>query len=342
MVGVGTQIPGGVRSVTLNRVIDAYASQSHYHDHLWPIWEALPDKGRFIVHRSLEVSRPHDLIGAYPPPDRNPIIVAGTPDLMKAARRPTVFVEHGAGQTYTTQHPGYAGGPGRGRVGLFLCPNETVAAKNRATYPQASSVVVGSPRVEWLQRRRVDAAVTSREPGNRPVVAFSFHFDCAFWPEARWAFPYYRDPLTALIPQLKERYEVLGHGHPRAWPQLEKFWTRVGAEPVREFTEICERADLYICDNSSTLFEAAAIGIPVILLNAPTYRKDIEIGLRFWEHADIGPQIDNPEHLADTIDDTLLEMDRYERARSRMVSAVYSVVDGSARRAAGHITDFVS
>ena len=131
-------------------MIDAYASQSHYHDHIWPIWEQLDDVGRFIVHRSLENLRAHDLVGAAPPPDRTPIIVAGTSDLMKVARRPVVFVEHGAGQTYTTAHPGYAGGPGRGRVGLFLCPNETVADKNKKTYPKASSVVVGSPRVEWL------------------------------------------------------------------------------------------------------------------------------------------------------------------------------------------------
>ena len=163
---------------------------------------------------------------------------------------------------------------------MFLCPNETVADKNRKTYPKASSVVVGSPRVEWLQRRRADAAVTSREPGNRPAVAFSFHFDCSFWPEARWAFPHYQNTLVSLIPSLKERYEILGHGHPRAWPTLKKFWERVGVEPVVEFTEVCERADLYVCDNSSTLFEAAAIGIPVVLLNAPTYRKGVEIGLR--------------------------------------------------------------
>jgi hypothetical protein len=323
-------------------VIDAYASQPHYHDHIWPIWEHLPNRGRLIVHRSLENTRPHDLVGAAPPPDRNPIIVAGTTDLMKTARRPTVFVEHGAGQTYSTQHPGYAGGPGRGRVGLFLCPNEQVAEKNGRVYPQARVEVVGSPRVEWLQRRRADAVVTSREPGDRPAVAFSFHFDCAFWPEARWAFPYYRDTLTSLIPLLKERYEVLGHGHPRAWPVLEKFWERIGVEPVREFTEICERADLYICDNSSTIFEAAAVGIPVILLNQPAYRKNIEIGLRFWEHADIGPQVDDPGDLADTISDVLLEMDRWEAPRSRMVSNVYSVLDGSAHRAAAIIADFAS
>ena len=318
-------------------MIDAYASVPHYHDHIWPIWEALENRGRFIVHRSLENRRPHDLVGAYPPPDRTPIIVAGTPDLTKVAARRTVFVEHGAGQTYSTAHPGYAGGPGRGRVGLFLCPNETVAGKNRVSYPRAVSVVVGSPRVEWLKRRRAGFGnVTS----GRPVVVFSFHFNNMFWPEAHWAFPYYRDTLVSVMPSLKEKVEVLGHGHPRVWPQLSKFWQSVGVEPVEDFTEVCERADLYVCDNSSTLFEAAAIGIPVVLLNAPEYRRDIEIGLRFWEHADIGPQVDHPADLADIVIGAL--SDRFEVARATMTADVYSVIDGSARRAAGKIADFVS
>ncbi len=320
-------------------MIDAYASQPHYHDHVWPIWSALGSlRGEFVVHRSLDGLRSYDRVGAYPPPDKHPIIVAGTPDLMKVAARPTVFVEHGAGQTYPTVHPGYAGGPGRGRVGLFLCPNETVAEINRRAYPRAVSVVVGSPRVEYLWRRRGDASVTSRgepPPGGRPVVAISFHFDCRLWPEAEWAFPYYREALTML-----DGFEILGHGHPRAWGALSKFWTSIGVEPVREFTEICERADLYVCDNSSTIFEAAAIGIPVVLLNQPRYRRHLDLGLRFWEWADIGPQVDHPDDLQAGIQAGL--EDGYGDRRVAMTASVYSGVDGSAHRAAERIADFVS
>ena len=316
-------------------MIDAYASQIQYHDHIWPIWEALNNRGEFTIHQSLAGRRSADRVAAFPPPNRRtPIIVAGQVDLAKTARKRSVLVEHGAGQTYLTAQAGYAGGPARGRVALFLCPNEQVAKLNRDRYPEAKSVVVGSPRVEWLARRRA----AGRFVTSRPVVAFSFHFDCKLWPEAEWAFPYYRTQLVSLIPKLSEGYEILGHGHPRAWGQLRKFWAKVGVEPVEEFTEIVERADLYVCDNSSTLFEAAAIDIPVVLLNQPRYRRDIEIGLRFWEWADIGPQVDTPQGLRAGIEAGLL--DGYQSRREQMTSTVYSGVVGAVHRAAETIADF--
>jgi hypothetical protein len=323
-------------------MIDAYASQVHYHDHIWPIWEALETKGRFVVHPSIADRRPHDEVGAFPPPNRRtPIIVAGHPDLTKTARKTTVLVEHGAGQTYETPQAGYAGGPARGRVALFLCPNEQVAEKNRARYPDARVDVVGSPRVEWLHKRRqVAEELAVLSITRRPVVAFSFHFDCTLWPEAEWALPYYRQELASLIPKLKERFDVLGHGHPRAWGQLRKFWEKVGAEPVEEFTEIVERADLYVCDNSSTIFEAAAVGIPVVLLNQPRYRRDMNFGLRFWEWAGIGPQVDHPADLEAGIDAGL--DGGYEWEREQMRSVVYNAIDGSARRATASIAKVCS
>lgn len=320
-------------------MIDAYASQPHYYDHIRPIWDTLPNKGIFTVHPSLKDLRPSDRIGAYPSPDRTPILVAGIPDLNKCASRPVIFVEHGAGQTYTTQHGGYAGGPGRGKVGLFLCPNRQVADANRRSYPRAIAKVVGSPWVEYLMRRRAGrSSVSGMTSSTRPVVALSFHFDCRLWPEAEWAFPYYRDHLTDIMSRLSERYEMLGHGHPRAWPQLERFWSKVGIEPVREFTEIVERADLYVCDNSSTIYEAAACDIPVVLLNQPRYRRNIEIGLRFWALSDIGPHVNQPDGLEAAISEGLA--DRYRERRSQVTSIVYSCVDGSARRAAEQVAEF--
>ena len=317
-------------------MINAYASQPHYHDHIWPVWQQLQDRGEFTVHQSIK-QKPHDRIAAAPPPDRTPVIVAGSSDLAKAVRRHVIFVEHGAGQTYATAHPGYAGGPGRGRVGLFLCPNEQVAEANRQTYPQARSVVVGSPRVEWLRRRRAGSPWTSR----RPVVAFSFHFDCKIWPESRWAYPYYRETFAYMIPKLREDVDVIGHGHPRAWPALKKFWDSLGVEAVQDFGDVVERASVYVCDNSSTIFEAAACNIPVVLLNQPDYRRDVELGLRFWEWADIGPQVDNPTELEATIRDVLTR-DMFEARRGEMTRTVYSGVNRSAHRAAVSIAEYVS
>ena len=60
---------------------------------------------------------------------------------------------------------------------------------------------------------------------------------------------------------------------------------------MRDFDEVMERSTLYICDNSSTLYEFASTGRPVVVLNAPWFRRDIEHGLRFWEHADVGVSV---------------------------------------------------
>ena len=69
------------------------------------------------------------------------------------------------------------------------------------------------------------------------------------------------------------------------------------------------------------------------------YRRDIEIGLRFWKWACIGPQVNTPDELTRTILDAL-ETDLYGGLRARMVESVYTRIDGSARRAAATIAEY--
>ena len=322
-------------------MVDAFCSEGHYHDHLWPIWQALPSevRGVFTVTPTVAASRPHTAVGRSPAPSPQPILVASASDLNRVGSRPVVFAEHGAGQTYLgVTDPAYAGGVGRERVTLFLCPNQAVADTNLARYPQASVVVVGSPRVEWLSRLRGDGPLLSPSSGVTPppTVAVSFHWQCTITPEARSAFGWYEPAL----PDLCERFHILGHGHPRIVTRLAKYWAGWGAETVTSFDEIVRRADLYVVDNSSTLFEAAAVGIPVVVLNAPWYRRDVEHGLRFWEYADIGPQVNHPEGLVTSVTEALVTGQDYAGRRDMVTSHVYSLIDGAAHSAAKAILHF--
>lgn len=297
--------------------VDALATQRHYGDHIRPIWEELQRLG--------VAGEWHD----RPPKHDRPIIVASSTDLQRV-EVPAVFVEHGAGQTYLdARHPeGYAGGPKRGRVVLFICPSERVAEKNRKAYPKARSVVVGSPRLEWLRRARGRFSLDSPPPS--PLApAISFHWNCRTSPEARWAWPHYQTLTDWLEPD-----SIIGHGHPRSWPQLRRWWQAVGVETVDEFADVTLRASLYVVDNSSTMYEAAALGIPVVALNAPWYRRDVHHGLRFWDLIP-GPQVDHPSELPAAI----AEAPEWADKRDKISELVYSPSDGAARRAAEAIIE---
>ena len=100
-----------------------YATHQHYADHIEPVAALLPAE--------LDVA-----------------LVAGYGDVVAAKRdghERIVLMQHGAGQSYTTNHPNYPGGRGNEAVGLFLTPNEHSADRWRRAYPSASVAVVGSP-----------------------------------------------------------------------------------------------------------------------------------------------------------------------------------------------------
>ena len=99
-------------------------------------------------------------------------------------------------------------------------------------------------------------------------------------------------------------------------------------------------ADLYVCDNSSTQYETAALGIPNVVVNSTMYRRDVHHGLRFWSHIP-GPQVDDPDHLAATVQEVLDHPDRWADYARRVANDVYDgLLDGHAtERAVGAILD---
>lgn len=296
-------------------MIDFFASQPNYFDHLVPIWHALPieQRGTFGVSNGTLIHRAQ-LEGISAQRGLAPkglLVVAGHSDLVPFKHLPCVLVEHGAGQRYLgVENGSYAGGPGRENVRLFLCPRDDVAQANLERYPQASAQVVGSPILD-----RVPPVYDETLP---PGV--SFHWACALAPETRPALPHYQKALRSL--------DFVGHGHPRTWKRIHHLWWSMGKESEENFAELMDRTSVYVMDNSSTIFEAAALGKPVVLLNAPWYRRDVEHGLRFWSEAEIGIQVDEPWDLEGAIQDAL--RDERRDLREKVVSRVYPMLDGQA------------
>lgn len=309
--------------------VDAFASRPHYLEHLAPVWRALhPDeRGRlFVTYRlgnlAAELDLEADVVcvgrGEVERPPRGPelTLVAGIQDAQAVAGtgRAVVLLEHGAGQSYAgSSSPAYVGGGRRDFLEAALVPSERAARDHRAS-STSPAYVVGCPKLDELPARAAR--------GPRPRVAVSFHWDCTAKPETRWAFPHYSRALRRLA--RSDEVELLGHGHPRAWPTLERFYTRNGIRPLERFVDVLALADVYVVDNSSTLFEAAAAGIPVVVLNAPGYRRDVEHGLRFWEAADIGPQVDHAADLEAAIELALSDPPDIAARRRAIVEDVYA------------------
>lgn len=330
-------------------MLDLYASAEHYADHLWPVWSQLTTRGlaqRAYSARSGDwwrsgvLPRPIDHRGVQP------VIVGSYVDYQRTHPAPVVYVEHGAGQTYdgdtsSASHPSYSGGDGFDRVILFVCPSELVAARWRERY-RAPAVVVGSPKLDaWHDRAAKEGTERVGRDRSVPVVAVTFHWDCPLVPETRSAWRHYDRALPELVQWARsQQVELLGHGHPRIWRALAHRWEQLGVEPVRRFDDVLARAGCLVGDNTSALFEFASCDRPVVVLNAPWYRRDVEHGGRFWTWADVGVQCDEPGELRGAVDVALADPERVRANRGRIITDVYAHRDGqAAARAADAISE---
>ncbi len=314
-----------MRRSSLPSTLDAIASLPHFVDHIRPIWNALPEEMRGTFHAGR---------GMRPPRSDVPTLVASSGDLRRARKlgRPVALMEHGAGQSYggdlrAGRHPSYAGGERRDAE-LFLHPGPHPAARDRARYPHAKVEIIGCPRLDSLP---------AREGDDWPVVALSFHWDCRLVSEARSAFRFYR----AALPELASAFRVIGHCHPRIAANLTPVYRAAGIEMVQSFEDVCRRADVYACDNSSTLFEFAATGRPVVVLNVPWYRRNVSHGLRFWEASRVGINVDHPDGLRDAIDLALADPSCARRQREAALDLVYSYRTYATSRATAILWEWV-
>lgn len=313
-------------------MIHAFGSRPHYLDHLEPIWYRLAQDLRGTWHVKL------------PPAHQRPggvWMVASYDDARALAGQRVVYVEHGAGQTYAPEpgarreQRGYSGGPGLDHVALFVCPSATVAARWTARYPRARVAVVGCPKLD-VHHRRADP------PPDPPTVAFTWHFNSPSGiPEAQSALGHYQRHLSATWAALGAAgVTVVASGHPRVRKRLQRLYGRLGVAVEWSDAALLRTAHLLVADNTSLLYEFASLDRPVVVLNAPTYRRHVHHGLRFWDQVP-GRQVDGPEGLAATVLDEL-DHDTHAASRREAVAAVYDRCDGHAsQRAATAIEELL-
>lgn len=310
--------------------VDMASSHPHYLRHLLPVWRALTAEARGDVYLAAP------MIGMMPgaKPLREAkrgdraVLVAGFDDLRRVSGR-AILMEHGAGQSYggrpdeaIARNPAYAGGDGRHGVVAFLCPNEYAAERNRRACPDAVVEVIGSPRLAELQ------GIPAAAPGSRPVVAFAFHWPCTLAPEAGSGWPHWSSAVARLA--ARGEFEVIGHGHPRAWADLRPAYEAMGVEPVRDFEDVLRRAHVMAVDNSSVLFEWAALRGSTVVLDWPECRPNVHHGLRWWDAADVGPRIIEPLGLAAAVQ-AALSVTPWPGAEERLERVFPSIEDPAAR-----------
>lgn len=273
------------------------------------------------MRRGIFATHPRELAGRP-----YPVIAAGYRDILAVKPRPVILIEHGAGQTYGAGNPSYPGGRNRETVALFICPSDRVADLNRERYPEVPAVAVGSPVMDYYHRNP-----SRPEPD---IVGVAFHWNALVAPEARTALPHYAQAIA----ELASERTVVGHGHPRMEKVLRKFYLEHGITWV-SLDEIYRRAEVLVVDNSSVGWEFLSLDRPVVWLNAPWYRRRVNYGLRFWDYADAGVQVDEPHELPFAITEAL--MDTHRARRREVVADIYAYTDGRAsERAARAIEEW--
>lgn len=325
--------------------VNLYASLPHYADHLWPIWEQLPEqlRGVSIAARDGSWWGSSPYREAMPP---GPVLVASYGDATSGnvRGRDLVYVEHGAGQTYGGDPAGVgaaglSGTTARGldRVRLFVCPNEQVAERWRAR--GGNAVVAGCPKLDrWHVPRNAEPPPWLHPED--PVVAVTFHWDCTLLPETRTAWPEYDQVLPELAAWARANHvRLLGHGHPRIESQLRRRWAALEVTSTSDLALVLENADVLVADNTSAMYEFASLGRPVVAVNSSEYRRHVEHGLRFWSHVP-GVQVDRPADLVATVAAQLADRTMGAELRAAATTAAYAHTDGhAAERAARAIME---
>lgn len=311
--------------------LDFYASEIHYFDHIIPIWNMLDDDYKGVFNVSIEVFEKRKLKHTefkLNKPTDNITLVASYKDYSETKGK-VILIEHGIGHNYGNQHSSYVGGRHKERVVLFLNQHALSQNTNLLAYPNVANEIIGTPKTDTI-------VVKSNDKRNdKPIVCIAFHWDCFVCNNTRSAYYYYKDILSELS-QSKE-FTLIAHGHPRQdWRELEL----LGIKFYSDLNDIMTIADIYVNDNSSSMYEFALTGKPVIVLNCPLYDRTRDTGIRFWRYI-IGKQVDSPSYLKQTILD-VLKHDSWIDTRKDILKVLYPFRHKSTQRAVEVIQEFLN
>jgi hypothetical protein len=346
-----------------NKTIDLLAHERHFFDHLMPMFLALPEenRGEIITRQALGAHVLSMLKGAdvqvrtYAQRGHvrgmiqgkgNLMLVSSSGDLATSwkAGRWAVFTQHGAGQSFVRKSPSYAGWPHHKNVAMFIHPGPDPAAKDAAIYGGERVRIVGCPKMDpW------HAGHLTHEPAENglPNVVVSSHWDCKAIPETRSTFFHMLPGFQELAALNGVEFNLYGHGHPRALHQYQPEYKKRGIQVIKKFQDVLRVGDLYIMDQMSTLYEFASAGAqgygrPVVVMNAPFYRKKVNHGLRFWDAAQVGINIWQPGEMVDAARRALQDAPEQQQARRDAIDQVYAYTDGrAAERAARAIMEAI-
>jgi len=327
--------------------IDFFARWPHFADHMVPIYKKLGEHaGEFFV--APNVSQHVENMGIrtnvlkpktqgnqleVAPEGTNPLLIAGSGDMQMAyarnASRSFILMEHGPGITFPN-NSSYAGNHGfRKLAALTLAPNFDTYQKTKNALPDNKQVIIGTPMLDpWCEKFEEPKILPAK-----PTVCISFHWDGSrVQPEAGNAFRHYEKflPKLAACPDFK----LIAHGHPRNLNDLAPLYKRLGIEIVWGFEEMMNRTNLLINDSSSIAYMFLVTGWPVILLNAPWFRKKVNFGLRFWDYTDIAEQVEDPKELFNAISRALSNLDARKTERKSAIEHLFPYLGYSSIMAA--------
>ena len=340
------RLPFAFEVIPDQAALDCFTSQPHYFDHVAPLAHRLgltvqvgagflspaEDKSLGLVEPFAEPPsglrvEPFAEAPTKPARRHDAALVMGPGDIRTAVRygwKRIAYLCHGIGQDYNRMLA--AAAPGENipwdAVDVVLLPSEYAAERFKPLCPDAELLVVGQPKMDAL--REIQTGYASR------IAALSFRWNHQRAPEASGAMEHYAEGLAEVREYLQGHgITLIGHGHPRVLTNLIPVYRVAGMSVFSSFTEIVEHAAVYACDNSSTLFEFAALDRPVVVMNAPYYRRNVNHGGRFWDWADVGEQVDGPDELGPAILRAIEDDQTYARRRE-VVSEVLPLTDGKA------------
>lgn len=321
-------------------MIDLLATEYYYLDHLSPIWRALPPECRGTVFctsralfRALEFANA-DSIKVVPDP-RKGIVKTLTEAPARAvmtasfanwrvcrrAKRPAPSIPHGPG------------GPGQSCVTWQRVADQVELLFVASEWGKGG--LEGLPVVALGGQPKVDRWLGYRPNNSHPVVALSFR-----WREKASAFRHYRREFSKLVKAATRRgWELLGHGHPLAFEKrFRPFYQQQRIRRTADFDKVLARADVYCVDCSSSTFEFAATGRPVVLMDCPLY-DGCTFAPRFT-HGHVGLHSRDVPTLIEAIATALKDPPEVRAARQAAVAEIFGPMDGkSAERAAGILVE---